>query len=112
DLEARQSAETVGEARVEPARPPDDPEVGPPNPTVAHQGGEDQPGCRVDLNGKAETNPRDGRVDPDDPAADVGERAARVAGVQRRIGLDDVLDETARSEERRVGKECRAGGGA
>ena len=35
-------------------------------------------------------------VDPDDPAPGVGERAAGVAGVQGRVGLDDVLDEPAR----------------
>ena len=39
----------------------------------------------------------DRRVDADDPAARVGERAAGVARVERRVGLDDVLDEPAGS---------------
>ena len=50
----------------------------------------------VDRDGEAETDPGDGRVDADDPAARIGERAAGVAGVECRVGLDDVLDEPAR----------------
>src|SRR2546427_8671977 len=38
---------------------------------------------------------RDGGVDADHPPAAVGERAARVTRVERRVGLDDVLDDAA-----------------
>src|SRR5215208_8231561 len=36
-----------------------------------------------------------GGVDADDPPARIDERAAGIAGVQRRIGLDDVVDQAA-----------------
>src|SRR4051812_27957102 len=38
----------------------------------------------------------DGRVDADHFATGVEQRATRVAGIQRRIGLDDVVDGPAR----------------
>ena len=38
---------------------------------------------------------RDGRVDADDLTADVDERPARVAGVDRRVGLDEILNRVA-----------------
>ena len=54
----------------------------------------------VDGDREAEADARDRRVDPDDAAAAVRERAARVAGVQRRVGLDDVVHDPARRPER------------
>ena len=53
--------------------------------------------ARVDGHGQAEPDARDGGVDADDAAAAVGERAARVAGVERGVGLDHVVDDAARS---------------
>ena len=96
DLEARRATEPLGERRGQTPRAADDPEVGPPDPAVAHQGGEDQAGRGVDRDGEPEADAGDGRVDADDPAPDVGEGATGVAGVQGGVGLDDVLDEPAR----------------
>src|SRR2546427_11404967 len=42
---------------------------------------------------------RNRRVDADHLALDVHERAARVAGVDRRVGLDEVLDAVARARQ-------------
>ena len=83
-------------SRPQRPRPADDPEERPADAAVVHQGADDRPGRGVDRHGQAEADPGDGRVDPDDPAAPVGERPARVAGVERGVGLDDVLDEPAR----------------
>ncbi len=49
----------------------------------------------VALTGTArpETDAGEGGVDADDAAGGVGERAAGVAGVERRVGLDDVVDD-------------------
>jgi hypothetical protein len=55
----------------------------------------DAAGRVVDRDGEAEPDAGDGRIDPDDASAAVGERAARVPGVQRGVGLDDVLDDAA-----------------
>src|SRR5467141_985846 len=52
----------------------------------------------VDSDGEADSlrGQNDGGIDPDHFSARVHERAPGVARVQRRIGLDDVVDETAR----------------
>ena len=74
-------------------RAADDAEVRPTNPAIAHQRGEDR-SCRgVDRHGQAEPDAGNGRVDAHDASAGVGQRSARVARVERGIGLDDVLDE-------------------
>ena len=53
----------VGQRRRQPARSADDPEVGPPDPSVAHQGGEDQPRRGVDRHGQPEPDAGDRGVD-------------------------------------------------
>ena len=83
-------------ARRQRTRPAHDAQVGPPHPPVLDERAEDAPRSRVDRDGEPEADAGDGRVDADDPATRVGERAAGVARVQRRVGLDDVLDEPAR----------------
>ena len=45
---------------------------------------------------RPEPDPGDGGVDADHPALGVGQRAAGVAGVERGVGLDDVLDHPRR----------------
>ena len=65
----------------------------PPHPSVADQGADDALGGRVDRNGEPETDACEGCVDPDDAAGRVGERAPRVAGVERRVGLDNIVDD-------------------
>jgi adenylate kinase family enzyme len=62
-------------------------------PAVAHQGRHDPPGRRVHRDGEPEPGPGDRGVDADDPRAGVGEGAARVTGVERRVRLDNVLDD-------------------
>ena len=47
----------------------------------------------VDRHGEAEADPGHGGVDADHPAEAVGERAPGVAGIERRVGLDHVLDQ-------------------
>ena len=59
--------------------------------------GEDPLGGRIDRHGQTEPDPGDRRVDADDPPGRIGQRAAGVARVERRVGLDDVLDEAART---------------
>src|SRR3954465_2523728 len=46
--------------------------------------------------------PNDGRVHADDFATRVDERAAGVAGIQRRISLDDIVDEPSRRAAQRA----------
>ena len=73
-----------------------DADVGAAEPALAHQRADDPPRRRVDRNGEAEPDAGDGGVDPDDAARAVGERAARVARVERGVGLDHVLDDPRR----------------
>jgi hypothetical protein len=47
----------------------------------------------VSAHREPEADARDRGVDPDDASTPVGERAAPVAGVQRRVGLDHVVDD-------------------
>ena len=49
----------------------------------------------VDRDGEAEADPRHRGVDADHPAVVVGEDAAAVAGVERGVGLDDLVDDPA-----------------
>jgi hypothetical protein len=63
---------------------------------VAHELADDLAGVGVDGYGKAETHPRHGGVDTDDLGATVRERPARIPGVQRSVGLDDVGDDACR----------------
>ena len=72
-----------------------DPDVRALEPPRRHQRVHDAAGGVVDRDREAEPDTRDGRVDPDDPSASVGERSARVPGVERGVGLDDVLDDAA-----------------
>ena len=95
DLEAARPSEPVGDGLTERTRPADDAEERAPDATVDDQALEDPARGAVDRDGEAETDPGHGRVDADDPAARVGEGAARVARVECRVGLDDVLDEAA-----------------
>ncbi len=70
-----------------------DSQVGATDTTLAHQRADDPPGAGVDRHCQAESDAGDSGVDPDHAAEPVGERAARVARVERRVGLDHVLDQ-------------------
>src|SRR6266540_4830312 len=63
--------------------------------TLPHQRGDDLPGGVVDRYGEPEADPGHGGAHPDHAAAPVDQRATRVAWVERRVGLDDVLDQPA-----------------
>src|ERR1700712_4563933 len=76
---------------------PDDPEVAAPHAALPAQRGEDLAGRGRHRDGEPEPDPRDGGVDPDDVPRRVGQGPAGVAGVQRRVGLDHVLDDAARA---------------
>ena len=62
-------------------------------------------GRRVDRHREPEPDARDRGVDADDAAAAVDQRAARVAGVERGVGLDDVVDRSAACRPSRAGSE-------
>ena len=96
DLETPPAPEALRENRPQRPRPADDAEERPTDAAVVHEGADDRPGRGVDRHGQPEPDSRDGGVDPDHPAPPVGERAARVARVERGVGLDDVFDEAAR----------------
>ena len=65
-----------------------------PNATVFNQPGGNELG-RVAGDGKANSlcGKNDGCVNADDFSARVNQRSARVAGIQGRIGLNDIIDE-------------------
>ena len=94
------------EPRRQRPRAAGDPEVGAPEAALRHQRADDLPRRVVDGHREPEADARDRGVDADDASASVGERAARVARVQRRVGLDHVVDDPAapgrqRAPERR-----------
>ena len=78
-------------------RPPDDAEERSADTPVLHERAEDPLRRAVDRHCQAEADARDGGVDADDPRRRIGERPTGVARVERRVGLDDVLDEAARA---------------
>src|SRR6266851_4378835 len=65
-----------------------DAEEGPANAAAPHQRGQDGLRGLVDRHRQTETLPGDGCVDAYEPRPPVGQRAARVARVERGIGLD------------------------
>ena len=81
---------------------PSDPQVSPLHVSISQQGWHDDL-RRVDWDSEAESLPAhdDRRVEPDDLARGVDERAARVAGIQRGVGLNDVGDQAARLRPQR-----------
>ena len=84
---------SAGPARRDRAGDPGDAEVRAPDPPVADQGADDPLGGRVDRNGKTEAGARKRGVDPDDATRRIGERTPRVAGIERGVGLDHVVDD-------------------
>src|SRR5215211_287072 len=72
-----------------------DPEVGAAHPPLRDEPKDDAAERARDGDGEAYSlrAADNGRVDADDPRRGVGQRTARVAGVDRRVGLDDVLYE-------------------
>ena len=69
-----------------------------PHATVAHETrGHVFRGLAADREADALRRARHRGVDADDEPPSVDERSARVAGVQRRVGLDHAFDQTARA---------------
>ena len=97
DLDRAIAAERGRHARRQRPRSAGDPDPGAAHAAVAHQGRDDPAGRRVDRHREAEADARHRGVDPDHAAAAVDQRAARVAGVQRRVGLDHVVDDPRRA---------------
>ena len=80
-----------------------DADIGAPHPAVARDfAGDEIGGVGGDGEADALRAHDDGGVDADDLAGGRDERAAGVAGVQRRVGLHDVLDHAARSRLQRA----------
>src|SRR5829696_5662772 len=92
DLDAARAADRGRNRRRQRPGAAGDPDPRSADAPVAHQRRHDLRRRRVDRHGEAEADARDRRVDPDDAAAPVDERAARVARVQRGVGLDHVVD--------------------
>src|SRR5205807_3031200 len=92
-LDAPGATELAGEPRRQRPLLPADAEVGAAEPALGHQRADDLPGRGVDRHSEAETDTGDRRVDADHAAAAVGERAARIAGIESGVGLDDVVDD-------------------
>ena len=86
-------------ARVRRKRPraAGDPDVRPPHAPVAHQRADDPPRRGVDRHREPEADAGDRGVDPDHLGRAVDQRPAGVARVQRRVGLDHVVDVTHRA---------------
>ena len=91
DLDAGLPSHAAREAGRQGSRAAGDPEVGAAEAAVGHQRGHDLPGRRVHGHRETEANACDGGVDADHVTGSIGERAAGVAGVQRRVGLDHVV---------------------
>ena len=73
-----------------------------PNPAVANQPADDElRGVRGDRKTQPLRAGDDGRVDADHFAARVDERSAGVSRIERRVGLDDVVHQAARSRSQR-----------
>ena len=81
-------------------RPAGDADVGAAHAALAHQRADDAARRGVDRDGEAEADAGDRGVDADHAAEAVDERAARVARVQRGVGLDDVVDDARRPARR------------
>jgi hypothetical protein len=80
-------------------------------PAGGHEGMHDAARRVIDRDGEAEPDAGDGRVDPDDPRASVRERPSRVPGVQRRVGLDHVLDDATGAHRERTPERADDPGG-
>ncbi len=73
-----------------------DAEVGATNPAVRHQIADQLARGVVDRHGQPEPDAGDCRVDADEPTRRVDQRSARVSWVERRVGLDHVVDHADR----------------
>ncbi len=106
--QAERARDASGQRHVLPRQP----QHAPPHATLAQQRRDDVP-CGVDRDREADAlHAENGRgVDPDDrsPAAD--ERSTRVAGVERRIGLNQRLDQPAGRAPQRSAKRADDAGG-
>ena len=94
-LHTRERTDLRGDLGGQRDRLAGDAEPGPANPARGHQGRDDLAGGRVDGDGEAEADPGHRGVDADHPAVMVGEDSAAVAGVERGVGLDDLVDDPA-----------------
>src|SRR6266545_2603587 len=95
DLDCRVPSEPGREPWRQRPRAARDAEVCAPEAAFGHKRADDLPGGGVDRDGEPETEAGNRRVDPDHLRACVRERTAGVARIERRIGLDDVLDDAA-----------------
>ena len=94
DLDAAGTTELAGESRRQRALLAGHTEVGATETAFRHQRADDLPRRRIDRHRETEADPGNGSIDADDTAAAVGQCATRVAGVECRVGLDDVVDDT------------------
>ena len=106
-LDARGAAELAREARRQRTSAAGDAEIGTADASLRHQRPDHPARALVDGHGEAEADPGNGGVHTHDMAVPVGERAARVARVERRVGLDHVVDHTSASAGRQGAAERR-----
>ena len=95
DLDAEAAVEVIGRPRRERPAPTGDAQIGAAEAAVAHEGGDDSAGRGVHRHGQAQADTGDRRVHAHQPPLAVDEGAARVAGVEGGVGLDDVLHDAA-----------------
>ena len=88
----------------------DQAQVGAADPAVLDKAGDDAPRGRVHRHGHAQADARHGRVDADHARVRVGQRATGIPRVQRRVGLDHVLDHAATGRQRPAKRADHAGG--
>jgi hypothetical protein len=95
DLEPTLPPDAIRDRLRQRACATDDAEERSPHAAVDDEALEDPARAVVDRDGKAEADPGDGRVDPDDATTGIRERSTGVARVECRVRLDDVLDHPA-----------------
>src|SRR3954471_10396712 len=85
-LDQRRRQRTLGSGDAQP---------GPPHPAVVHECADDLPSGRVDRHGKPDADTGQRGVHPNDPAGAVGQGTAAIAWIERRVGLDHLVDHPA-----------------
>jgi hypothetical protein len=93
DTQADALAGAFRETGRERGRCTGDTEIRPAHATFGEEGGDDASGGVVDRDREADSDTGDRGVDAHDLAGRDGERTAGVAGVEGRVGLDDIVDD-------------------
>ena len=85
--------EPTGQRRRERGGCPRQAQIGPADTALGHEGGDDLSGDAVDRNGQADADAGHCGIDAHDLTRGDDKRPARVSRIQRRVGLNDVVDD-------------------